>query len=317
MAVHTKLSKNELLEILSKYKIGELVSFEGITEGIENTNYIVKTTKNRFILTVFEDRINYNSIPFYIKIMKNSSEEGINCPVAIKDIAGNYTNKLKKKEFGIFTFISGKSKKIFSEENCYDIGKIMASFHQANKNFDEKQPNNYSLSFWNSLFEDCKSFVNNAIPGSYNIIDEEIKFVNKHWPKRLPKGIIHADMFPDNVLFHSNNISGVIDFYFSCYDFLSYDLAILINSWCFHNNKFSSNLARQIIVGYESVRKINKNEKNAFNILLRGACLRFLLTRIQDSKRNIKNKILAVKNPGDFYERLLFHKNVNGKYDFF
>ena len=193
----------------------------------------------------------------------------------------------------------------------------MANFHKINKNLINKHENSYSLNFWIRLFKEYRNSLNIIIPGSQNIIEDEIKFLTKLWPRELPKGIIHADMFPDNVLFRSKEIPGIIDFYFSCYDFLSYDLAILINAWCFQNNKFNWRLAKQIIRGYESVRKITINEKKKFNILLRGACLRFLLTRVQDTKKCVDDKMLNIKNPVDFYERLLFHKNIRGNYDFF
>lgn len=317
MAVHTILSKNELVKILSNYNIGDLISFKGILEGIENTNYILTTEKDKFILTIFEDRINYQSIPFYISVMQNSFEKGVNCPFAIKDNRGNSTNSFKEKEFGIFKFVEGKSKKEYSEKDCFEVGKIMANFHKVNKNIKNKHENSYSLRFWIHLFKECKNSLNIVIPGSQNILEDEIKFITKYWPKELPKGIIHADMFPDNVLFYSKEISGIIDFYFSCYDFLSYDLAILINAWCFQNNKFNIALAKKIVQGYESVRKITIKEKKKFNILLRGACLRFLLTRVQDSKRRFDNKMLNIKNPIDFYERLLFHKNMSSNYGFF
>ena len=317
MAVHTILSKNELLKILSNYEIGDLISFKGILEGIENTNYILKTKNDKFILTIFEDRINYQSIPFYISVMQNSFEKGVNCPIAIEDNRGNSTNSLKDKEFGIFKFIEGKSKKEYSEKDCFEVGKIMATFHKVNKNIKNKHYNSYGLSFWIHLFKEFKNSLNIIIPGSQNILEDEIRFITKNWPEKLPKGIIHADMFPDNVLFNSKEIPGIIDFYFSCYDFLSYDLAILMNAWCFQNNKFNVTLAKQIIQGYETVRKITIIEKKKFNILLRGACLRFLLTRIQDYKRRFEDKMLNIKNPVDFYERLLFHKNMSGNYDFF
>ena len=314
MAVPTVISKSNVEKILTKYSIGRLEYFNGIKDGIENTNYLIVTSKNKFILTIYEDRIENDLLPFYLDLMLNSFGKGILCPVPIKDKNDNLLNYIKNKAFGIFTFLEGTSLKSWDESNCFDVGKELAKLHIANMYYKTEQGNNFGLNFWNSLFEKSKSFLNEIIPNSYQIINDEINFINKNWPKNLPKGVIHADLFPDNLLFDSSNkITGIIDFYFSCYDFLSYDLAILINAWCFPKNVFNKSFMTNIIKGYETLRVLEIEEKVKLNILLRGASLRFLLTRLIDARKLFKNKFVNKKNPVEFYKRLLFHRNLKNE----
>ena len=262
MAVHTILSSTEIRKILSRYKIGLLEKYIGIKEGVENTNYLVFTSKNKFILTIYEERTKDELIPFYMNIMYNSSINGIKCPTPIKDKNGQLINIIKKKSYGFFKFINGNSKKIWSKNNCFEVGKELAKFHIVNKNIITSNKNNYGLDFWNTTFNKCKNFISKELPGSFEIIAEELNFLNKSWPLNLPEGIIHADLFPDNVLFSkSQKISGMIDFYFACKDYFSYDIAVLINAWCFPKNIFNKMFMDNIIKGYESIRKLQTIEK--------------------------------------------------------
>ena len=312
MAVHTILSSTEIKKILSRYEIGVLEKYIGIKEGIENTNYLVFTSKNKFILTIYEERTKDELIPFYMNIMYNSSINGIKCPTPIKDKNGQLINIIKKKSYGFFKFINGNSKKVWSKNNCFEVGKELARFHIVNKNIITSNKNNFSLDFWNTSFYKYRNFIQKELPNSFEIIAEELKFLNINWPLNLPEGIIHADLFPDNVLFSkSQKISGIIDFYFACKDSFSYDIAVLINAWCFPQNIFNKIFMNNILKGYESVRKLQTTEKKKMNILLRGSSLRFLLTRIIDMQKQSKNKILDIKNPEDFLKILIFHKNIN------
>jgi len=317
MAVHTKLSKNNVLDIIDNYELGTLIKYTGIKEGIENTNYLIYTTKNKFVLTIFEERVNYSQIPFFLNLMKRTNEKGILCPLPLINKKGRMTNYFHKKKLAIFNFLKGKSKKNWSKNECFQVGKILANFHIANKFNPRKVKNDFGHLSLKRIFNKCKSQLNKVIPDSHKIINEEINYVISKWPSELPKGIIHADFFPDNVLFSKNRITGILDFYFSCYDFLSYDLAITINAWCFKNNKFSNDLSKNIIKGYESVRKLQKNEKKSLNILLRGASLRFLLTRIYDSIFVDENKFLKNKNPLEFLNILKFHIIASKQVDYF
>ena len=318
MAVHTKLSKKDILDILSDYKIGKLVNFSGIQDGIENTNYKIKTTKNNYILTIFEERVNKKYLPFFLDLMLNCNEKNISCPKPILDADCNLINNFKKKRISIFSFLNGKSKKNWSEVNCFEIGKVLGQFHCVNKSFKKKITNEFSLDFWKKTFKSMsRSQLDSKIPGIYIFLKKEIDFINLNWPKNLPKGTIHADLFPDNVFFEGKRISGILDFYFSCYDFLIYDLAITINAWCFKKGKFNQSFFNQIIKGYQSKRILTEKEKKQFNIILRGASLRFLLTRLYDSINKKKNSFVILKDPLDYYSTLIFHIQSQERFNYF
>lgn len=307
MAVHTSINRSEIKNILNSYDIGSLKVFEGISEGIENTNYFLETTNNKFILTIFEKRVKKKDLPFYLKLMSHVKKEGLNCPVSVENLEKNKLSKLKNKFFSIFTFIEGKCLTNWNEKTCYQVGKKLAEFHLINFSFKCEKMNDYGINNWNSIYNQISSKMDLYLPGLEKKIFRELNFLQKNWPKSLPTGIIHADLFPDNVLFKENKISGIIDFYFSCSDFLIYDLSISINAWCFKNKTIQPKLLKSFIDGYESKRKITNREKKKFNIFLRGAAIRFLLTRLYDFFKE-KND-LKKKNPLDFIEILNFHKN--------
>ncbi len=318
MAVHTRLSKKDILDILSVYSIGSLLNFSGIQDGIENTNYKIKTTKNRYVLTIFEERVDKNNLPFFLSLMLNCNKKKISCPKPISGTNGKLINNFKQKKLAIFSFLNGKSKKNWSEINCFDIGKILGQFHSVNKSLKKKIANEFSLVFWKKIFKKMgKSKLDSVIPGIHKLLKQELEIINLNWPKNLPEGIIHADLFPDNVFFKEKKISGILDFYFSCHDFLIYDLAVTINAWCFKNGKFNHSFFNQIIKGYQSKRKLTENEKKKFNIILRGASLRFLLTRLYDSINTKKNSIVTMKDPIEYYSILTFHIQSHERLNYF
>lgn len=311
MAVYTKLSEANINKILEEYQLGELIKFTGIKEGIENTNYLLKTINNNFIITIFEKRVDTKHIPFYFEVMTNSHAKGIDCPVPIENKNGELVNKIKNKKMAIFGFLEGYSKKKWNKGDCFMVGQKLAQFHLANINNKLKAKNNFGLNFWNKIYFNCFNKFNNVIPNSLETISHEINFVSSNWPKNLPSGVIHADLFPDNVFFKEKKISGFLDFYFSCCDFLSYDLAITINAWCFHKNKFMDDFFLSLLSGYQSVRKLEKAEVKNINILLRGASLRFLFTRVYDYEISNEGKILKKKDPFEFFNILKFHIKVD------
>ena len=310
MAVHTELTKVSIKEILNKYELGELISYEGIKEGIENTNYLIVTKKDRFIVTIFEKRVDVSQIPFFFEVMINSHSNGIQCPTPIKDRYGEFVNKIKNKKMAVFKFLEGQSKKKWTNNDCFQVGQKLAKFHLANKKNKVVVTNSFGLNYWKKTFKKCSGKLETIIPNSYKIIHNEIAFISSNWPRKLPGGIIHADLFPDNVFFKKKNISGFLDFYFSCFDFLSYDLAITVNAWCFNKKKFVKKYFLNLLSGYESIRKLQKEEIKNFNILLRGAALRFLFTRVYDSINYNKSEFLKPKDPLEFYEILNFHVNI-------
>ena len=311
MAVHTELSEANINKILKNYQLGELIKFTGIKEGIENTNYLIRTKNKNFIITIFEKRVDIKHIPFYFEVMTNSHSKGIHCPVPIKDKNGEFVNKVKNKKMAIFRFLEGDSKKKWSEDDCFMVGQKLAQFHLANINNKLKAKNNFSLNFWKKIYLNCLNKFNTVIPNSLNVISDEIDFISFNWPKNLPEGVIHADLFPDNVFFKEQKISGFLDFYFSCCDFLSYDLAITINAWCFYRYKFKEDFFLSLISGYQSVRKLETIEVNNINILLRGASLRFLFTRVYDSLNSYEGEFLKKKDPLEFFNILKFHIKVD------
>ena len=304
MAVHTQLNEKDIISILKNYNLGNLIRYSGIKDGIENTNYKVETTKNKYILTIFEKRVKKSNLPSFLQLMKYSNENGIKCPQPIFDKNGNLINLIKSKSFSFFSFLDGYSKKKWSSKVCFKLGKTLAEFHQATNNMNFNIKNDFSLSYWESLFLKIKTKLkkNESI-----LIGKEISFLKKNWPRKLPQGIIHADLFPDNIFFKNNSISGVLDFYFSCYDFLIYDLAIVVNAWCFTEGSFEKNKFHNIVEGYQTIRKLEKKETDAFNIMLRGASMRFLLTRQFDKLYNKKNESVQKKNPKEFLNILEFH----------
>ena len=317
MAVHTKLSEANIRKVVEDYELGNLVNFSGIKEGIENTNYLIKTEDKKFIITIFEQRVDTSNLPFYFEVMVNSKSAGIECPTPIKNIKGEYTDAIKEKKMAVFNFLSGSSKRKWTKIDCFKVGEKLAIFHLANSKNKLFLKNQFGINFWNKTFTNCRKRLNKLIPNCVEIIEKEFFFVSKNWPKNLPAGVIHADLFPDNVFFENNSISGFLDFYFSCNDFLSYDLAISINAWCFNDMKFNKDFFLSLLSGYESIRKLNKEEKKSMNILLRGASLRFFLTRAHDSIFGKEGKYLEKKDPKEFFDILNFHISINSNEFYF
>ena len=310
MAVYTHLSEIEITKLLKNYKLGTLDSFKGIQDGIENTNYLIITNKGKFILTVFENRVKNCNLPFFIKLMNHSNKFGLNCPQPLSDKQGNFINSVKSKKFSFFSFLEGNSKKRWSGEVCFNVGETLAKFHEINKNFKLKIKNEFSINYWEKLFLTLKKkkILKN------NFLNKEISYLKNNWPKNLPSGIIHADLFSDNVFFIKKKISGILDFYFCCHDFLIYDIAILINAWCFNNGVFQKHKYHNLISGYESIRKLEKIEINSMNIVLRGASLRFFLTRTIDFGKRKKTNLVKKKDPREFFKILKFHISVKNEF---
>ena len=309
MAVHTILNREDIKEILKLYSIGNLKEFRGITEGIENTNYFLKTTKDNYILTIYESRVKIKDLPFYFDLMNYIKSKGINCPQSISNNNDKRLETIKKKKLAIFTFIKGKCLDIWDKNDCYSVGKELGKLHSVSNEFKMVKKNDFGLRKWISIFNSVDGDVINLFPEINLKISDELNFLKKNWKNTLPKGIIHADLFPDNVLFRQRKISGIIDFYFSCVDSFIYDLCITINAWCFKKKKFEYEYFTSLIRGYESERKITSKEKLYFNTYLRGAAMRFLLTRLLDYNKKEKN--FKKKDPIDFINILNFHIKNN------
>ncbi len=319
MAVYTKISKEDLQRFLSNYEIGELKSFQGIVEGIENTIYLLVTSDGKYILTLYEKRVRQEDLPFFMNLLSSLSDKKFKCPKPIKDRKGNYINKIKNKNASIVSYIEGKSKKNLTPLECKTIGKMSANIHLLTKKI-KANPNQVSIHYWKSVFSKIKNDCNSIKEGLANDVSKSLNSLEKSWPKNLPRGIVHADIFPDNILFYSGKVSGIIDFYFSCNDFFAYDIAVCLNSLCFENQStFNVTKAKNFIKGYNSVRELNKNEKESLPILARGAAMRFLITRMYDylKQTNLDGAIFRTKDPIEYLKRLEFHNNVTSYEDYF
>ena len=321
MAVYTKLNKENIEEILSNYSIGNLKEFRGIEEGIENTNYFLLVDNNKYILTIYEKRVKEKDLPFFSQLMSNLNKSGFKCPVPIESNNKKTIINYKNKNLMIVSFLEGKAKNILSPENCKSVGQEVAKMHEITKNFNIKRENNLSVNSWRNIFDQIKDkcvYIHKDLP---LLIESNLKDVEKNWPKNLPTGIIHADLFSDNIFFDNNNLSGIIDFYFSCNDFYALEIAICFNALCFDGpkNNLSFNVTKAInfMNGYNQFRKLNNDEKKCIKVLSQGSALRFLLTRVFDSLNTVEGAIVKVKDPMEYLVRLEFHKNSKNFEDYF
>jgi homoserine kinase type II len=321
MAVYTKLNKENIEEILSNYSIGNLKEFRGIEEGIENTNYFILVDNKKYILTIYEKRVKEKDLPFFSQLMSNLNKSGFKCPVPIESNNKKTIINYKNKNLMIVSFLEGKAKNILSPEDCKSVGQEVAKMHEITKKFNIQRKNNLSISSWRNIFDQVKDKCVHIHKDLPLLIESNLKDVEKNWPKDLPSGIIHADLFSDNIFFNNNNFSGIIDFYFSCNDFYALEIAICFNALCFDGpkNNLSFNVTKAInfMNGYNQFRKITDNEKKYIKVLSQGSALRFLLTRVFDALNTIEGAIVKVKDPMEYLVRLEFHKNSKNFEDYF
>ena len=320
MAVYTKINKTEIQIVENKFDIGKVLSFSGIKKGIENTNYIIKTKSKKYILTIFEKRVNSKDLPFFMKLMYGLSKLKIKCPEPVKSIDGKYLIKLKNKNACIVSFLNGKDKKNLSPKDCYIVGKNIAKLHNASKKLNLYRKNALAIPMLSNLLASISKKINNV---QRNILSEmrlEFSYLRKFWPKKLNTGIIHCDLFIDNIFFYKNKYFGFIDFYFSANDFLAYELSICINALCFNKKGrkyiLNKNKSTNLIKGYESIRKLNRSEKKYFNILCRGSALRYLLTRSYDYLNTPKDAYIKIKDPREYIQKLKYHQSLSGFKDY-
>ena len=321
MAVYTQLNKSKIEEILSNYNLGKLDSFKGIEEGIENTNYFLSVNKKKLILTVYEKRVKTEDLPFFSNLMSSLNKANFKCPAPVINNNNSTITNYNGKKLMIVSFLEGKAKSNLSPENCKAIGIETAKMHELTKNFKIKRYNDLSINSWRSLFDTVKDQCSTLHKDLPKLIEENLNSVEKNWPKDLPKGIIHADLFHDNIFFNKDKFSGIIDFYFSCEDFFAFEIAICFNALCFdgvkENLSFNVTKAKSFINGYSSVRKLSDPEKQSIKVLSQGAALRFLLTRVFDALNTVEGAIVKVKDPIEYLQRLEFHKNAKNHEDYF
>ena len=315
MAVYTKISKNDIISIDRKFNLGKIISFRGIKKGIENTNYLIRTKNNKYILTIFEKRVQKKDLPFFMSLMDKLNNHKINCPKPQKSKKGNYLVNIKNKPASIVSFVEGKEKNKLKIQDCYEIGKNIAKLHMASKKIKLYRKNSMSLSSWTKLLNKIGNKSNKIDINLNDLMKNSLRYIKKRWPRKLSSGIIHGDLFIDNIFFKNSKFYGYIDFYFSSNDFLIYEIAICINALCFDkkNKKFIFNKikSKNLLKGYSSVRKLTKDEKNSLNVLCRGAALRYLLTRTYDYLNTPKSAVIKIKNPREYIQKLIIHNKFS------
>jgi len=313
MAVYTKINKKDIVSINNQFEMERITHFKGIKKGIENTNYLLKTKKNKFILTIFEKRVSDKEIPFFMKLMDLLNNSNINCPKPLKSKNGSHLIKLKNKKACIVSFINGKDKIKLNLKNCYEVGKVIANIHQITKKIKIFRKNSMGIKELGPLLKSIK-FKSKKFSNLQKFLINNLKEIKKNWPSKLPQGIIHGDLFIDNIFFNKDKLSGVIDFYFAANDIFMYEIAICINALCFDHkgSKFEMNKLKikKLIKGYESVKKISLKEKKSLNILCKGAALRYLLTRLYDYSNTPKTALIKIKDPNEYYQKLITHNNL-------
>jgi len=321
MAVYTKIDKKEITFIAKEFNLKKIIKFKGIKNGIENTNYLLKTKYQKYILTIFEKRVQKKDLPFFMKLMDELNKNSINCPKPLKNIKDKYLTIVKNKPACIVTFLDGKDKKNLNNKNCYDLGKNIGRLHKVSNNIKLYRKNSMSINNLDKLLKSIKFKSKNIVPNLKSILKMNLKEIKKKWPRNLPEGIIHGDLFIDNIFFKKNKFAGFIDFYFSCNDYSMYEIAICINALCLtkKKNKFFLNneKVKNLIKGYQKVRKISQREKNALNLLCRAAALRYLLTRIYDYFNTPKTAFIKIKDPNEYFQKLIIHNNLDCYEDYY
>ncbi len=310
MAVFTKLNKTQIESFINNYNLGQLNQFNEIVDGVENTNYKIICNNKPYILTIFEKRVKEEDLPFFITLKSYLNEHNFKCPLPIKNRKNNIINKIKDKNAVIISFIEGNKIDIPNPEHCIEVGKMIRKLHDLTKNFKKNRENRLGILEWKKLFKKCKKNTEHSFEIVFNDLEQEIKFIEQMWPNNLPSGIVHADLFKDNIFFKKEKISGVIDFYFSCNHFFLYDICIAINDWCFTNDgkKFEKELFNSLIKGYTFEKKLTREEIDSLNIMLRAATVRILITRLHDYIFHPKDAVVIKKDPIEYYNILKWHQ---------
>lgn len=317
MAVYTEVSDEDLTAFLGQYDLGEVTSFKGIAEGVENSNFLLRMTSGSYILTLYEKRVRREDLPYFVGLMEHLSSKGIDCPVPLHGRDGDNLRELCGRPAAIVTFLDGLSPRRIQPNQCRLLGEAMAHMHLAGSSFDMQRANNLSLPGWRPLFESSAAHAGDVQAGLAEALDQELTFLESQWPHGLPSGVIHADLFPDNVFFLGDRLSGIIDFYFACNDFFAYDLAICLNAWCFEpDGAFNVTKARLMLQAYRKVRPFSEAELAALPLLARGSAVRFLLTRLYDWLHHPAGAMVEPKNPLEYWKKLRFHQKVQSPGDY-
>jgi homoserine kinase type II len=313
MAVYTTVSDDALATFLAEYELGEAVAFKGIAEGVENSNYYLETTQGRYILTLFEKRANPADLPYFIALKQHLSEHGFSCPLPVAAKDGKALRTLSERPAVIVTFLQGLSPRVPNARQCRELGAGLAALHRASASFTQVRENDLGPSSWPKLWQGRAAVAEGLQPDLASKIDQDLADIEaaKSLSHDLPRGTIHADLFPDNAFFLGDKFTGAIDFYFACTDALAYDLAICMNAWAFESDgAFNFSKGANLLAGYERVRPLEPGERDAFPLLCRGAALRFFLTRLVDWTETPEDALVKPKDPLDYAARLRFHRTA-------
>lgn len=317
MAVYTDISDEELTQFVALYDIGELQSAKGIAEGVENSNFLLHTTQSPFILTLYEKRTKESDLPFFLGLMEHLAARGLSCPVPVHARDGSVLHRLADRPAAMVTFLEGMDVKRPKASHCGQVGMALAQMHEAGADFSMTRPNALSVDGWQALAEQAGARADSVSEGLSALIAAELELISSRWPDDLPRGVIHADLFPDNVFFIGGDLSGLIDFYFACTDAFAYDIAICLNAWCFEaDDSFNVTKGRALLSGYNKVRSLEEEEAQALPLLARGASLRFLLTRLVDWLDGPQDALVKPKDPREYLKRLRFHQHAVSAADY-
>ena len=311
MAVYTDINENDLADFVAEYDIGELLSYRGIAEGVENSNFMLHTSGGSFILTLYEKRVNPDDLPFFLGLMDHLAARGISCPLPVHRRDGRMIGHLAGRPAAIVTFLEGMWMRRPTAQHARAVGAALAAMHVAGDGFALKRGNALSVDGWRPLWEAAKPRADSVEPGLANEVEADLRDLEAHWPKDLPAGVCHADLFPDNVFFLGEKLSGLIDFYFACDDLLAYDLSVCLNAWCFEkDNAYNLTKGSALLAGYQSVRPLTDAETSALPLLARGSALRFMLTRLYDWLNTPAGALVVKKDPLEYLRKMRFHRQI-------
>ena len=311
MAVYTEVSDEELSAFLETYDIGTVLSYKGIAEGVENTNYFLHTTRGSYILTLYEKRVREADLPFFLGLMQHLARKGLNCPLPVNNRRGQALGRVAGRPAVIITFLDGIAVRRPTAQHCGALGAALAKLHLAGQDFPMQRPNALSLEAWAPLFAQAEAQADTVSQGLAERTRRELADLEASWPRGLPTGIVHADLFTDNVFFIGPEVSGLIDFYFACTDAFAYDVAICLNAWCFETDgSFNLTKGRAMLAGYQSVRRLGADEVEALPVLCRGSAMRFMLTRLVDWLNVPPGALVKPKDPLEYDRKLNFHRHV-------
>jgi homoserine kinase type II len=317
MAVYTDVGEEELGAFLAGYDLGALMAFKGIAEGVENTNYMLHTASGYFILSLYEKRVAREDLPFFLGLMEHLAGKGLTCPQPVKNRKGQTLGELAGRPAAIVTFLEGVSVRRPYVVHCAAVGRALAELHRAGTDFGLHRQNSLGLSGWRSLAETCAGRADQVASGLGDIVAEELAHLERVWPHDMPHGVIHADLFPDNVFFLGEKLTGLIDFYFACDDLFAFDIAVCLNAWCFEaDGSYNVTKGRALLTGYGSVRALAPEEVAALPLLARGAALRFLLTRLVDWLDVPPGALVRQKDPLEYLKKLRFHRRIDHARDY-